>query len=199
MGDKPNNQENIRGRMAVGICVIIILVLIIYLQNLSENELTLWQTEDDIANESRALRVKQEELQKKINRIEQLRLMRDAFSEDGMDYWIVERDGPVEGNIQRLVGDIETTSTIKLSTITNLSNEKIDEGVKLYYFTINSDTNMEVLAKFIDGIRKAKPKFFWQSCSIRPKRGKDANQVSFRGALGFLCIEDKKLIKILRD
>jgi len=128
-----------------------------------------------------------------------LRLMRDAFSEDGMDYWIVERDGPVEGNIQRLVGDIETTSTIKLSTITNLSNEKIDEGVKLYYFTINSDTNMEVLAKFIDGIRKAKPKFFWQSCSIRPKRGKDANQVSFRGALGFLCIEDKKLIKILRD
>lgn len=197
MDNKTKDKGADKGRMAVGICVIIILVLIICLQNLSENELTLWQTEEDIADQSRALRMKQEELQKALNRTEQLRLMREAFSKDSMDYWLVERDGQVEGNIQRIVGDIGTASEIKLSTLTNLTNEKIEEGVNLYRFTISSETNMEALAKFMDGIRKAKPKFFWQSCSIMPKSRKGSDMVRLKGALNFLSISDKKLIKVL--
>lgn len=197
MTDKPKSQEMDKGRMTAGICIIVILVLIICLQNASENELTLWQTEEDIENTRRALRMQQSELQKELNRTEQLRLAREAFLKDSMAYWIVERDGPVEGNIQRIVNGIGESSKIKLTRITNLSHEKIDNGVKLYHFTIGSDTNMEALAKFIDGVRQTKPKLFWKDCSIRPKRGKDANIVYMKGTLSFLCIEDEKLVKVL--
>mgnify|MGYP001567693399 CR=1 FL=1 len=90
-------------RMTVGVGVVVILTLIILMQNFSDNELTLWQTEEDIGLARSELHAAQKELRKKLNVVEMSRVKQEAFTKKGKDYWIEKRDGKIEVSIQRLI------------------------------------------------------------------------------------------------
>ena len=194
MSNKASEIETDKKRMVGGVLLIVVLILVIFIQNASDSDQALWPNEDDIDTARRELRLKQAELQKKLNKVELARLKREAFSASRSDYWIIKRDGQIEGNIQRIVGEIETKAGFKLSNLSNITNEKIDEGISLYKLTISAESTIEPLIKFIDGIHKAKLKFHWQSCSIRPKSNKGSDDVRFQAGLAFVVIEDEKLI-----
>jgi len=186
-------------RLLLGGVVILILALVIVIQNLSDRGMTLWQTKEDMQKAQKELIRNQKQLQVLLNDMERLNIARETFKDDPRRYWLVGRDGKVEGNVQKIVEKAASTSGLKLSSLSNLRSQKIGEYGVLYEMTTTAEAPMKPVTQFIETLKGMSPKFYWQSCSIRPKIPAGGDEVRFQGGLVFVSLVDDELIKILLE
>ena len=184
-------------RLIMGGGIVAVLVLIIGLQKLSEEGIRLWQTKEDVINAQDMLKKNQQLLQSLLNGIDTQRVEQEFFVHAKNDYWLVIRDGKVEGEVQHFVQNAADSVKLELSQLSNLKNTKIGELAMLYELSITADVMIEPLIKFFEKIQNNRPKFYWKSCSIRPKSPKGGSEVRFQGELAFVCIVDDQLIELL--
>ncbi len=196
MAKAKNNKQMDKTRMIIMITVILVLVLAVVIQKLPENSFVLWTNEEAMSDQKLELRDAQSDLLEALNAREKSYITRNTFKSKVKDYWIIERDGSIEGTVQKKVENAAMSANLKLSTLGTLTNKKIDEGIDKYQLSISSIATMESVAKFMSAIHTTKPKLMWDSCSIRPKSPKGSDEVRLDAKLSFTCIKDENLINL---
>lgn len=158
----------------------------------------IFPNSDIILKAKNELIQKQAELKEKGIALAYKRNQRKQFANESENYWIVKRDGELEGALQKNIENAARNVNVTINSIGNLNLAKLNEQFSY------SDLNLEILgaaediSRLLVEIYKSKPKLYWVRCMIRQYRANDSTQLVLSGTLRLVCIDDNSVVnKIL--
>ncbi|MEA2012511.1 MAG: GspMb/PilO family protein [Verrucomicrobiota bacterium] len=182
--NRKNSTKDQKSKMLSGVAIIIILA-IFYLIRFSG---TGFDMPLDLPSEATisAKLDKLEKLNKKLRNTKETRLKEKAkrkrLTQLTEAFWKTTGQIPAS-EIQRALEKTARKARVQMRTIGAPKVNETSENIREVELSVSINTQMKDLSRFIKEIDLARPRFFWDNCSIRPDRINDPRGVILSGKI----------------
>lgn len=196
MTTSPKKEADKKKTLILG-GIIAILALGFGYQTLSERGMSIMTDDDDFKTALRTLTQKQDTLQTLLNDYSEIQHKKELFTRQKEDFWVTEKHGDVKSTAHRLVEQAAKAAGVELTALGNLTEQKVDDDMSMWSFSISTDASMVKIAQFMHELHSLKPAFNWGRCSIRPKSSKEPDVLHLQGTLSLTVLSDETLLGLL--
>ena len=178
--------------------IITLMVLIIIFQNFKIfDSITVGQS--DIILEVQTIKKLQKKLKLEQNKVKIIKAEKQTLIEKSKEFWIQERDGQANINIQKIIETAAKQSDAELKTLGTLRLSSVGNGISNGEFDISSSGKLESIIQFINKVSNSQPKIYWERCLLRPDNIKNPKIIYLTGFLKFIIIENEDIINLLLE
>jgi len=179
-----------KNRIAILIVGTVSILLIVFWQMGALD--SFWPGKELLDKEVTEIKKLQGTLQKELNDAAVLKHRRDLFASQSKDYWVPLRDGKAETEVHKAVEQAARLANLKLSSLGDIRNSKINDGLLMMDLSISSTDSMENTARFLSELYRSSPRFYWQRCTIRPDNLREPKNIVLSGNLKFVLVSDEQ-------
>ena len=178
--------------------IVFVLILIILFQNIEVLD-SITVGKDDITYEIQNIKKLQMKLKLEQRKVIEIKELKKSLIQKGNEFWITQRDGQADVNIQKKIESAAKQSDIELKTLGTLRSTSIGNGISSSEFDISCSGKMESIIKFIYKVSKDRPKIYWERCLLRPDNIKNPKKIYLTGYLKFIILENEDIISLLLE
>jgi hypothetical protein len=178
--------------------IIFLMTVVIFFQNVKILD-SIVVGGSDIEFEIQAIRKLQKKLKLGQNKVRIIKEKKESLIQKSREFWILDRDGQANINIQKKIESAGKQSNIELKTLGTLRLSPTGNGVSNGEFDVTCSGDLKSIVQFINEVSEMRPKVYWERCLLRPDNIKNPKKIYLTGYLKFIILENKDIINLLQE